>query len=313
MIVLGFFGLVLASALGQDALARRLQQPSHGDINEGLEGAITCPDSGNYTGDSNYIGKGPMAAPLRGAVACVDNPITVTAAGRTQVAALIYGPMENGFTTDQLRMFFLCTADEGIQGGIDTGLAEEIAEYVCNQTEDELSILDSCGGHALPYHYHEKMTCLYTNSSNGHSTRIGTALDGRGIYGKYIEGGVLPDDLDACGGRYGTPPDLENTTEEVYYYMVQDNPPFTIGCFGPATLEECRALYDTCGDGDDVTVTTASGNIAYDLDCPCYNTTTGSNVASVSGGLVPASTPSSSAPLRATPMLFVSVLVYFTK
>jgi hypothetical protein len=35
--------------------------------------------------------------------------------------------------------------------------------------------------HATPYHYHERMSCLYDSAANGHSTRVGTALDGNGV------------------------------------------------------------------------------------------------------------------------------------
>ena len=72
----------------------------------------------------------------------------------------------------------------------------------------------------MPYHYHERMTCLYTSDpTTGHSTRIGTALDGNGIYGKFIGFDQRPNDLDACGGRTGITPDSEG--QEVYYYVVQ--------------------------------------------------------------------------------------------
>ena len=52
---------------------------------------------------------------------------------------------------------------------------------------------------------------------------------------------------------------------------------YTVGCFGPvSSVQECRELYATCGDGDDVVVTTAAGTITYDPDCPCFEQ--GSNV-----------------------------------
>ena len=203
----------------------------------------------------------------------MDAPKEVTnGAGQTSIGSLIYGPMEAGFTNDQLSRFFGCTnADAAIPGGLDTLLAQRIAEYECNLEDGEADILDSCGGHANPYHYHERMTCLYkSDESTGHSTRVGTALDGNGIYGKYINGGIEPTDLDACGGRTGITPDSNG--EEVYYYVIQDRAPFTVGCFGPvASVQECRALYNTCGDGDAYEVTTNHGTIMYDPDCPCYD------------------------------------------
>merc|ERR1711988_1267887 len=108
------------------------------------------------------------------------------------------------------------------------------------------------------------MACLYDQSQAGHSPRVGTALDGRGIYGKWADSLTLPA-LDACGGRFGVPPDSTTGAVE-YYYVMQDFPPFTVGCLGPAlsggqeqlvTLEECRAVSPGCGDGDTIVVTTS--------------------------------------------------------
>jgi hypothetical protein len=113
------------------------------------------------------------------------------------------------------------------------------------------------------------MTCLYTQDpTSGHSTRIGTALDGRGIYGKYVNGSVLPTDLDACNGRYGVTPDSGGQT--VYYYVVNDRPPFVLGCFGPGTMAQCKALYKGCSEAP-TRLTNASGSFDYALYCPCYD------------------------------------------
>ena len=125
----------------------------------------------------------------------------------------------------------------------------------------------------MPYHYHERMTCLYEQDpQTGHSTRIGTAGDGNGIYGRFIDGGRLPNDLDACGGRFGITPDSNG--QVVYYYPVTSEAPFSLGCFGPVdSVRECRDLYpDTCGAGSEVvTLTTEYGSGQYTLDCPCFD------------------------------------------
>lgn len=44
-------------------------------------------------------------------------------------------------------------------------------------------MLDTCGGHAMPYHYHNDLYCDYNHLAPGHSPLIGFALDGYGIYG----------------------------------------------------------------------------------------------------------------------------------
>ena len=83
-------------------------------------------------------------------------------------------------------------------------LAEAIMHKACEDRGGEFSqaLLDYCGGHADPFHYHERMNCLYTaDPATSHSTRIGTAADGNGIYGHNIEAGCEPSDLDWCGGR----------------------------------------------------------------------------------------------------------------
>ena len=128
---------------------------------------------------------------------------------------------------------------------------------------------------AAQYHFHERMTCLY-EQSGGHSPKIGEANDGTPIYGMWenYEARELPL-LDACGGQFGVTPD--SSGEVVYHYHVQSKPPFTFGCYGPAmdgglvTVEECRATYTECGDGDVVDLTTKDGTFEYDHWCPCYD------------------------------------------
>ena len=104
--------------------------------------------------------------------------------------------MEAGFSKDQPGAACLAAGnglpDFELPGGVDTNLAEAIMHKACEDRGGEFSqpLLDYCGGHANPFHYHERMNCLYTaDPVTGHSTRIGTALDGNGIYGHNIEGG----------------------------------------------------------------------------------------------------------------------------
>ena len=231
-------------------------------------GGQTCPAQAPwFTGNPDYE-QTPIGAPLRGNIACVDEgPLSrrPTAGRGDQDAVNIYGPMEAGFTSQQ----WTCLGDRTIPGGIDTLLAENMLHHACQ--DSSLEILDYCGGHATPYHYHEHIDCLYDpDPDTDHSTRVGTALDGRGLYGKNIQGGVPPTDLDVCGGRFGVTPDSNG--EEVYYYVMTDEAPFTAGCFGPVqTVEECRALYPATCEGERYTATTEWGTGEYDLDCPCFD------------------------------------------
>lgn len=249
----------------------------------------TCPTDGSFTGNPAWVGANPRFAPLRGNVACVDGCVecadggeargplsTRPIAGRgDQDAVNIYGPMEAGFSSRQ----WPCLGDLVIPGGIDTLLAEDMLHHVCQ--DDSLLILDFCGGHATPYHYHERMSCLYTETENGHSSRVGTALDGNGIYGSNIEGGVVPTDLDVCNGRHGVTPDSGG--QVVYYYVTTQKAPFTVGCFGPVhDVDECRELYAGACDRVLYHVETDYGEGDYDLDCPCFDEF-GSNVPGTTG------------------------------
>eukprot|EP00937_MAST-01D_sp_MAST-1D-sp2_P006750 g6750.t1 len=237
-----------------------------------------CPTGNHaYAGSAEYVGAGLAAAPLRNIVGCVDagplatRPTAIVGSQGEQDANNIYGPFEAGFTKSVPGMS--CLGDASVPPGIDTFVAERVADNIC--TDVTVHILDTCGGHAIPYHYHEKLSCLYTaDPATGHSTRIGTALDGHGIYGKHIAGGALPTDLDACGGRVGVTPDSGGA--EVYYYPVTDHAPFTVGCFGnkasyPVSVAQCKALYNSCASAP-TTITTAHGSGQYILDCPCFDT-----------------------------------------
>ena len=147
----------------------------------------------------------------------------------------------------------------------------------------------------MPYHYHMDLTCNYDATIDGvHSSLIGLALDGYGIYGKYEMQSAnsissVPQ-LDACGGHYGfVNGDFDENTGSaahcVYHYHTQDDAPYTLGCYGPVnSLEECEALFpETCGTGyEKITYIDPETQIAttteYDLFCPCYKHETSINI-----------------------------------
>merc|ERR1711869_167249 len=106
---------------------------------------------------------------------------------------------------------------DGLPGprGVDVKLCEQKMAYECGISSSEVGIIDSCGGHANPYHYHEDMTCLPNRDSPrdgaGHSPALAVVLDGRLIYGPYEGGGQRASDLavgglDACNGHFGPVP-----------------------------------------------------------------------------------------------------------
>ena len=206
----------------------------------------------------------PAAAPLRG-------PVGFSISGGVN----IYGPLEAGFSAGQA-----CTRGYGsCPAGVDLPACEAELETECGTRNVNYGmLLDTCGGHASPYHYHEDLACDYSKDTPGaHSPLVGVALDGRGIYGLWEANGQPPTDLDACNGHWGPVParTINGVTypaaEWVYHYHTSSDAPYTIGCFGPVTsLEQCLALYpSTCKTGF-ANVCTSKGQINYDLDCPCY-------------------------------------------
>jgi hypothetical protein len=155
----------------------------------------------------------------------------------------------------------------------------------CTQHPEEAFAHAQLGRSCVFRSHLQNFTVLYSLSDTGHSAKIGvssaTSVTARSLYGKFESTNTLPTDLDACNGHFGFTPDSPTTS--VYHHHITDTPPFSFGCYGPSatnelvTLAECRSYYTTCGD--DVTViATTKGNISYDLYCPCYDKTTGSNV-----------------------------------
>eukprot|EP00158_Paraphelidium_tribonemae_P005468 Partr_v1_DN27360_c0_g2_i2_m46699 len=135
---------------------------------------------------------GPKAAPLRGILG-------YSISGGVD----IYGPFEAGFAAGQA-----CTNGKGIcDAGLDVVACETTLKQQCGVANFKANMMmDSCGGHARPYHYHLDLACDYDHGSQGHSALIGVALDGRGIYGLYETTGVKPSNLDKCGGHVGDVP-----------------------------------------------------------------------------------------------------------
>lgn len=206
---------------------------------------------------------GPKAAPLRGAVG-------FSISGGVN----IYGPFEAGFYQGQA-----CDDNLGYcPAGADILTCDAQLHYLCGDKIKSMMLMDSCGGHATPYHYHLDLACDYDHSSFGHSPLIGVALDGHGIYGLYEETGVIPKDLDSCNGHFGpVPARVVNgvtfpAAENVYHYHTSEALPYTIGCYGPvSSMDQCKSLYDTCDSGFEQMEVGKDCVLAYDSDCPCFD------------------------------------------
>lgn len=207
----------------------------------------------------------PKAAPIRG-------PIGYSITGGIN----IFGPFEAGFFTGQA-----CTNGLGsCDAGVDLTACDSKLHFECGGANVKHGmLLDDCGGHANPYHYHFDLACDYNKTALGHSALIGIALDGRGIYGQYETSGTKPTNLDSCGGHFGPVPayTIANNTypaaENVYHYHTQEKAPYTVGCFGPViSNSECKNLYSTCNNGFTTFSTKLGCYKGYDTDCPCFGT-----------------------------------------
>lgn len=126
--------------------AKRMKAQMGGNMVEIAANSVSCPDLGGFTGDPAYVGNGPQKAPLLGTIGCIDNPPQKTLAGKLQYVSLIYGPFEAGFSNTQLKNKFGCNSDTfELPSGIDTALAELVAEHECGLNPGDVKILKDCG------------------------------------------------------------------------------------------------------------------------------------------------------------------------
>ena len=207
--------------------------------------------------------------------------------------AHIFNAFEAGFSSQQDNVIsgWGCSTPSLLYdstGGLDIGLAESKVRKLCydsaknsfpNVQSDNTyrGTVGPCGGHTGDYHFHGRYHCLYEQTGE-HSTKIG-GVGPYIMYGKWehFTAKQLPQ-LDACGAHIGITPD--SPSEAVYHYHVQDRAPYGVGCYGDGvnlmTVSACRALYSTCGDGDETftDMPQPDGTLksfAYDRDCPCFD------------------------------------------
>ena len=168
--------------------------------------------------------------------------------------------------------------------GMDVGSCEAHLHFSCTGDVAVNMFMDTCGGHADPYHIHTDPVCNYVPSPSGHSSLVGVSMDGYGVYGKFETFEQRPCDLDVCHGHVGLIPVEEEygVYEEntVYHYHVSDADVYpytwTLGCYGdpetPVDLETCRSLYDGCG-GETETIYTDIYPDGYEVElwCPCFD------------------------------------------
>ncbi len=115
-------------------------------------------------------------------------------------------------------------------------------------------IFDACEGHPQPqglYHYHHNSPCFEQGEDNEHSPQVGYALDGFGIYGPKDEGGKLisNSELDECHGHVGKAVDRNGNTINEYHYHINNEFPYTLGCFKGEIEESMLNMRPPGGEG----------------------------------------------------------------
>lgn len=95
-------------------------------------------------------------------------------------------------------------------------------------------VQDHCDGHPQKddyYHYHSLSNCI-EDKDTGHSTLVGYAFDGFGIYGFYGEDGkeVTNSDLDECHGHTHAV-EWDGQLVTMYHYHATREFPYVVGCF----------------------------------------------------------------------------------
>ncbi|HUI04165.1 MAG TPA: YHYH protein [Acidimicrobiales bacterium] len=112
---------------------------------------------------------------------------------------------------------------------IDDGFDADGNDAAAVETQDE------CHGHPNGpngYHYHSLSPCLLSKKALTHTTQVGWALDGFGIYVEYNARGQLLTDasLDACHGRTSVVK-WQGKYVDIYHYDMTMEFPYTVGCF----------------------------------------------------------------------------------
>ena len=245
-----------------------------------------CNDQPRIYGSSYFNGRSYSECESQTIPAYDDNEglPTLGRAGMTLSGGVnIYSAFEAGFNDCDDGQPCACTGAE-CEGGVDVHTCEAHLEYACTSSVTYEMFMDTCGGHADPYHIHLDPVCNYEASGSGHSTAIGVMLDGRVVYGIQETAASRPCDLDSCLGHVGPVPanDAYGIAEgdAIYHYHTSDvdrSPgTWTPACYGDPdaamTVDACKALYDECGDGT-ISMTTADHPEGLDVDlyCPCFD------------------------------------------
>jgi YHYH protein len=136
-------------------------------------------------------------------------------------------------------------ADNGIP--IDDGFDEDGNDAAALETQD------ICHGHPNQpngYHYHSLSPCILSKKALTHTTQVGWALDGFGIYVEYNSRGQMlsTSDLDACHGRTSVV-DWDGKMVRMYHYDATLDFPYLVGCYKGTPITSATGLQ--IGQGPD--------------------------------------------------------------
>ncbi|GMI28435.1 hypothetical protein TrCOL_g7062 [Triparma columacea] len=253
----------------------------------------------NQCNDHERLNEGGGSPPGNNAVSCIEQTVPVSTTTPQAIPTLgmaaltlsggvnIYSAFEAGFNDCAVDGMPCACDGASCAAGMDVGACEAHLHHSCTSEVATAMFMDTCGGHADPYHIHTDPVCNYSaDSATGHSTIVGVSLDGYGIYGKFETSNQRPCDLDVCHGHVGVVPAstefVDIASSSVYHYHVSDASKYpytwTLGCYGdpdtPVDLATCNSLYDGCGtSGDTETIFTAEypGGLDVKLWCPCFD------------------------------------------
>jgi hypothetical protein len=266
-------------------------------------------------------------------------PIAVTLAG-----GYIYNGQEAGFSHAEEPTLCDGAPLAYCAGGMAIPICLEALNYTCSTSGGAAAAAAlatsvaggmfagdaACGFHASPWHAHSDPLCEYDHAGLGHSPLIGLAFDGLGIYGLHEADGEEPTDLNACNWHVGRVPgtaqsggaDLQPNdvavgfgagSGAVPHYHVSSGWPFTLGCYGNMSFDDCLAAspatcntwvptytpegetmyvddWCTCRRADGQLPATAAGVLPTVAGALCYSTYTGNAMAPSSpSGTVPCS------------------------
>lgn len=99
-------------------------------------------------------------------------PVLGRAAMTVSGGVNVYSAFEGGFEEGRA-----CTGGS-CAGGLDVMSCELQLEYTCEGPVQFRLFMDSCGGHASPYHIHTDPICNYHATPSGHSSIVAISMDG---------------------------------------------------------------------------------------------------------------------------------------